>query len=539
MVPSSDFLFSPSRKCPIRILIVADGILHFGPASNGFGLSELVQNIQQSARPWEDIVITTALRGDDGDNCTPNINFLFEKGKFDTDHFDQVWLFGHINDEDPTLYLGPSELRVLYDFMNDGGGVFASGDHEGLGYGLCGEIPRVRSMRKWQYSSASRTELKAPGRDDATRLDTLRAGFDPGFQITDQSDPMPQEIRPKYFANLGGIGSHPHPLLADREFAVTVLPDHMHEGECVIPMDLSKSFDFDGGEGFYEYPFLPNGIDRLSPEMVAISTSAGGYLRGDKVPNVPPVEPRCFMSIVAYDGHLVEVQRAGVKVKLGRVAVDSSFHHFLDINLKGTGSNPPKRGLYDLGGNPTKSYRSIKRYYRNIVTWLMPPRRVFQYYVSMLTDLRFSSDLIEEFPVRPSFELSEITNAGALTQNAITRRYSQCEATACSLALMRELPPKFSIDLERVFNPWVPSASQSFLSKMLINSQFFLTSILGIAMLGIAANLPMDVFEANSTLDRTENHLKLFSAFMGQMAEQKLTSILEVINQSLAALSEL
>jgi len=88
--------------------------------------------------------------------------------------YDQVWLFGHEEETDTASFLDESELRTIYDFMNAGGGVFATGDHKSLGYALCGNIPRVSSMRKWQYETAPSPDLKAPGRDDTTRLDTLR-----------------------------------------------------------------------------------------------------------------------------------------------------------------------------------------------------------------------------------------------------------------------------------------------------------------------------------------------------------------------------
>jgi hypothetical protein len=40
-------------------------------------------------------------------------------------------------------------MQAILNFMNSGGGVFATGDHYKLGACLCGAIPRVRSMRKW------------------------------------------------------------------------------------------------------------------------------------------------------------------------------------------------------------------------------------------------------------------------------------------------------------------------------------------------------------------------------------------------------
>jgi hypothetical protein len=109
-----------------------------------------------------------------------------------------------------------------------------------------------------------------------------------------------------------------------------------------------------------EYPVDSTG-NRPSPEVVATSMSAAGLLTDIYK---PPVVPRCFGAIGAYDG-----RPAGV----GRVVVDATWHHFININLNGTGSGvATKKGLYDPANNPTPDYLQIQRYFRNIVSWLTP-----------------------------------------------------------------------------------------------------------------------------------------------------------------------
>ena len=532
MTGSSNSVFA-APKCKVRILIVADGGIHFSNFVSGFGLSEFIKALRESARGWEDISITTALRSDeDLDDCTKNLGFKFNVSNFNRKLYDELWLFGHSNeDDDPAIFLDKSELKAIYAFMNDGGGVFATGDHKSLGYALCGEIPRVKSMRKWQFRNAP-TGMKAPGRDDATRLDTLREGFDSGFQMTDQSDSIPQEIRPKFFANLGGIGSHPHPLLSDRDSAITVLPDHQHEGECVIPSDLTQSFKFDGGERFDEYPKLPRSKHRLAPDVVAISTSAGGYLRGDLVIHVPPVEPRSFNVIVSYDGHLIERVKGKEKMRIGRVVVDSTFHHFLDINLSGRGSlDPNKKGFYDANGKPTKDYEAFKRYYRNILTWLLPADGRFKYYLTLLVHLRYRGDLMEEFSDSPTFDTEEILYAGTVTREAIAETYSASEAIACAVALSQALGPEFGLKIERLLNPWLPETLYPSKLAILLNSEVLLRSILGLAMLEISAHLPIETFPSLQKLDQIERLPERIFSLMAEKAKTKLGDFIAAINR--------
>jgi hypothetical protein len=88
------------------------------------------------------------------------------------------------------------------------------------------------------------------------RHDTLAKGHDLAYQFDDQSDDVPQTITPRMY--LGGISGlvdwrYPHPLLCGPQGVIDVLPDHMHEGECQEPEDLSGTFSV-GGTTRPEYP---------------------------------------------------------------------------------------------------------------------------------------------------------------------------------------------------------------------------------------------------------------------------------------------
>src|SRR5262249_31270242 len=74
---------------------------------------------------------------------------------------------------------------------------------------------------------------------------------------------------------------------------------------------------------------------------------------------------RSFGVVGAYDG-----QRVGV----GRVAVDSTWHHFFDINLIGDPVAPfPKTEGFKASPDGVDALADIETYFQNIATWLARP----------------------------------------------------------------------------------------------------------------------------------------------------------------------
>jgi hypothetical protein len=80
--------------------------------------------------------------------------FRFDDPSIDLTVYNEIWLFGY-EGYDISL-VGPpdsmtgepggltdSELAAITSFMQAGGGLFAVGDHDSLGSGMCGRIPRV------------------------------------------------------------------------------------------------------------------------------------------------------------------------------------------------------------------------------------------------------------------------------------------------------------------------------------------------------------------------------------------------------------
>lgn len=295
--------------------------------------------------------------------------------------YDMVLFFAISPDmsEDETEAELQEEAEAIARFMENGGGFFATGDHENYGTALCKYIPRVRSMRRWYYEGPGPNgEPAAPSALLSDRNDTTRPGRDGSFIFENQSDDIPQEIKPE--------GKNPHPLLCSPNGTVMYLPDHMHEGLCEVPDNLAgRTFNI-GNKTLPEYPVCPSTGKPLAPEVVATGQVLGGHPTPAFNSNVhtPATElsiSHTFGVIGAWDGH-----RGGK----GRVVVDSTFHHFVNINLTGDlflslveGVAPDDQrffGFYvpdpQTGKHmPNKEYLMIQWYYRNIVYWLVPAHR--------------------------------------------------------------------------------------------------------------------------------------------------------------------
>ena len=278
--------------------MVADGKYNhwasFGPGSPDdayFGLSEVIRTLSVPSNYPVNFTVTKAHRDTDPGQFqllspedqalfTPEFPENFKFNEHDLSAYDEIWLFGVGDSNGETEPVSLEELQSIHEFMEGGGGVFATGDHQELGSPLCGKVPRVSSMRKW-FTKGVNKEFIAPDGLNATRIDTLRRSPSdllvneglPIFKFDDQSDDIPQQIFPTpypIFDNNGTVRYFiVHPLLDHPDGFVDVLPDHMHEGEIVNPgdIDLGKQLHFTGAT-FDEYPNDLKG-NRLRPFFVA------------------------------------------------------------------------------------------------------------------------------------------------------------------------------------------------------------------------------------------------------------------------------
>ncbi len=383
--------------CPQKILMVTDGGLGFG--TDGFGLSEFVTIIRDAGH-----TVTTAHRNGSGPNLSiaGNYNFATAATAVTTTNYDQIWLFG-IN----STAISAAEQTAIAQFMQSGGGVFATGDHETLGAGMGANLPRVRTMRNW-----SSIPMVNPNRHDTV----IDPGADNVKQFNDQADAIAQRIYPVFFSNGGpdNVASSwsVHAVLRHSAGAVDYLPDHPHESECLAPTPVAGNF-----AGVEEWPAPIGGGARIPAQVAAVSISAGRFITDTLK---PPVKPRCFGAISVYDGDAARV---------GRIVCDATWHHFVNINLNGSGAglDPstglPRTGLY-IAGVPTPEYQKIQTYYRNTVRWLAPRGRRSCWPFLQAALARFDFEMAElRLPEPHPCPWDPLIRIGLVAEEVVTRHW--------------------------------------------------------------------------------------------------------------------
>jgi hypothetical protein len=422
------------RKVRIRILFVTDGGISYANGAD-FGISKVLDTLRNLPIPnyfYVSFELTTA----DREGATPMINpnpgpyetrftgFRFDMPDFNINDYDQIWFFGLKpgNGSDNVFdgtHLSDVELRILSQWMDSRqGGVFAAGDHEDLGATIAARIPRVRTMRRWV------NEQGVPPIDGPTRHDTnvpATPAQVSGVAVmpnSNQSDGVAMKIKPRMY-ELGQwspflIRSEPHPILCGLNGVIDILPDHPHEGAVYedSEVNLDGMINFDG----YTAPEYPSGSGgQPRPEAIAHANVLGQppllYEKG-------PVATKSFPCIGVYDGQQTNV---------GRVVVDSTWHHWMNLNLVGLETSAPS------------DFARIQNYYRNVALWLATASQRSRMLLHIVWSSIFVYPGIEEYSVR-----HKIWVLGRLARNVLGRIAPQCTLTEW---LLDFIVPKFRREL--------------------------------------------------------------------------------------------
>lgn len=400
-------------ECTPKILVVTDNLNY--QQAGIFGLTEFVDTLRANTIHGMTPIVMTAQFNPDPmaalsyDAATRHIsNYKFTDATHGVlkSRYDVVFILSINGEFGQKLTDESGALDAVTAFMQAGGGIFATGDHEDLGAGMCKDIPRVRNMRFWTNTApqvvpsaggTDRLTTNLPGRGDI-------AGSDDEYEFSDQSDQFPQRLYVNFRTTAGGIGlAHPLLQVPASNRAIEVFPDHPHEGECVIPSNLTTKLADNVTD---EWPALASGV-RVSPEMVALTMSHGNAFPGKEA-----VTPRSFIAICAYDGQ---------RVNRGRVVTDATWHHFVNINIK--------PGMSALAG---RDLADIKQYYANLATWLMPKNvRLCRRFPWILTEL-VNYPLFEELSPIPREQLDgpRLRNIGALVERALLNHHTHAEVKA-------------------------------------------------------------------------------------------------------------
>ncbi len=365
----------------VRILVVTDGpTTGLGPGE--FGMGMVIDLIRNSSVGCMNFVVDIAVRDATAPTVVVNpaptaakyTGFRFDMtnaGALVIDQYQQIWIFA-INPNSPggpdtdidlagNLPVSNAELAKLAHWMDARkGGIFATGDHDFLGASICHKIPRIGTMRRWTRADG------VPPISHIDRIDTLRPpspAYMPGApggplpldNIGNQGDLTPQPINwvPWQTVRTSWLftSSRPHPVLCHPTLGpIDVMPDHAHEGLCrdTGTVVLTNNYDFDGTGSKPEYPLTGSG--QPAPTVIAYGSTLGSppynFTKG------PQPARASFPMISVYDGHL-----AGV----GRVATDSTWHHWFNLNLA---AMKTENGSH---------WAKISRYFINLAVWLAPP----------------------------------------------------------------------------------------------------------------------------------------------------------------------
>ena len=487
----------------VKILIVCDGN-DYSTSPFGFGLGLMLQDAFNPAHmeypDYARFEFTKAHRTNATGVDAGYSNFTFTPGSLDD--FDELWLFGFSGG---TPYIQGSELNVVEAFMDAGGGVLAMGDHEDLGLGLCGGIKRVRSMRKWWFNSPAppANHVKAPDSHDLTRNDTVQPASPGGVPDGgDQSDGVPQPIYPNYryrwqnaFLRPYHWIKYPHPVLCGPRGTMKVMPDHAHEGDCIVPHSA-----FAG-----EYP------GSVPVEIVARGRNVVGRHKPTFSGQNEITEAREFGLIGAWDGHHTAANK-------GRVLVDSTWHHWFNVNLTGL---RPSSGLESDFSVP---YKDILAYFRNCATWLAPKTKQTQMRRAGTLIALMTADLVEDIVGLQKLRPELFHRFGTLARDALGKTAPQCQSAAWIFELVRpHLSQSFISRMEEIEKkgPDALDPLERDMEAMMIDS--IGTTILGGAVQQIATKIDPRMFHDIADMAPDIDNLAAKGAKQGaELAEKKL-----------------
>jgi hypothetical protein len=440
LIDRGELIYPPFlRPCRLKILMVVDGypgsFLNVSFSHAYFGLSAVLDTLRENPEYFVKFDVTRAHRQTDTFKPDPIAepllherygphyeSFRFTQAGFDINLYDQVWLFGARSNPNDVDRLSNDELEILARWMDERqGGLFATGDHADLGASMCARVPRARTMRRWTIAQG------VPQPVGTARHDTNLKGHNSTYTFDDESDDIPMRITPRLYS-LASFSPFirrraPHPVLCGTDGVIDVLPDHPHEGWVYedSEIDLSQAVNFNAYNA-PEYP-VTGGI-QPRPEVIAHAHVLADHTNLSDT-NKGAADAKTFGAIGAYSGHACNV---------GRVVVDSTWHHWFDVNLTGRpignldsapfdGSNPKTLGFLATPSGQAEFAR-IQNYFRNVAIWLAsPPKQNCMFFRATWGGiLRYP--LIERLRVDlPLWEL------GGSARDAIGRRAGQCTLT--------------------------------------------------------------------------------------------------------------
>lgn len=276
-----------------RILLVCDGAISF--LQGDAGLSVLETSLRDKSELGGGFVLETRLRV----RQAVFHELVTHSNGATVRDFDQVWIFA--SSEAPPL--DAADSSALLEFMRLGGGVFFTGDHGKLGNAIGANVQRIRQLGKWGDSPVA----------GSGRVNTLI----PSCNV--QGNTGPDEVVKPIFAHVARAGSmvpsaQVHPLMRHAYSCILRwLPSHGHEGNLELGTTAELT-DF-GADA-----------EAVSTVAWAIAWDQEGK-KGDDGGSI--IAPRMVPVINCFDP-----KPASGASTWGPIVVDSTFHHFLNVDVR-------------------------------------------------------------------------------------------------------------------------------------------------------------------------------------------------------------
>ncbi|WP_346882193.1 hypothetical protein [uncultured Algibacter sp.] len=491
--------------CEVNVLVVTDSSLNFG--ISGFGLSNFLtifKKMEAESNTNLKYNVTLAHRGNPGNaamqNSSPDFinkitNFKFDNtSHFTSNKYDQVWLFGFSSSS-----INNNEVNAIENYMNNGGGLFATGDHGSIGRGMCGNIPRVKDMRHWQDFGSGEVSMSGNRRNDTN---TPHSGNYSSTSFNDQQDAYPQNIHARVYGAAPNL--LPHYLLSINKNIkasgiIDIMPDHPHEGECKPETDFTVINP------------STNNPHTIRTQNIAISfVSAGNTANSFGMKN--PTDPHCFPSISVFDGR---------SAKVGRIVIDSTWHHFVNVNLDGF---------------TTDTMDIVFQYYKNIARWMTRRKTMLCLYKRFTVHTMLSERIIEANTLDLDIKAEKIPNdelyaIGIHAMDIIENELTPADALEFSITMLKDVAPELS---ERL-NIWHPKRD---LEQDETHNQFFKLRPLSAMAIGMGiAKIKDKIGDPEKPLN--EKHEAMIFDVFQEGAKLGLSRALDVLDRNISFMSKL
>jgi hypothetical protein len=139
-------------------------------------------------------------------------------------------------------------------------------------------------------------------------------------------------------------------------------------------------------------------------------------------------DDREFGLLGVWDGHLPAANQ-------GRIVVDSTWHHWFNVNL---------RGLRTAGGN---NYRDILAFFRNCAIWLAPKDQQAAMRRGGQRILLLTPTMVETLPTLTEFRPERFYPLGVAARDALGRIAPQCQSAAWFFDIVSPFMPAAALKL--------------------------------------------------------------------------------------------